>query len=84
MSKRLQVLLDDSEFRRLSRYARKKGTTVAAVVRESLASVGRDEPRLSVERKLAVIREAATHRFPAPDIDQMLAEIAAGYEQDLD
>ncbi len=84
MSKRLQVLLDDAEYRRLHRYARKNGTTVAAVVRERLLTVGQDEPRLSVDRKLAVIREAAKHRFPAPDIDQMLDEIAAGYRQDLD
>ncbi len=38
---------------------------------------------LSVDRKLAVIREAAKHRFPAPHIDQMRDEIAAGYRQDL-
>jgi hypothetical protein len=28
--------------------------------------------------KLARIRAAVRHEFPAPDIDQMLAEIAAG------
>ena len=84
MSKRLQVLLDEAEYRRLHRYARKKRTTVAAVVRERLLTVGQDEPRLSVDRKLAVIREAAKHRFPAPDIDTMLAEIARGYDQDLE
>lgn len=83
MSKRLQVLLDDAEYRRLHRYARKKGTTVAAIVRERLQAVGEDEPRVSVERKLALIREAAKHRFPTGDIDQMLEEIAAGYRQDL-
>jgi transcriptional regulator with XRE-family HTH domain len=30
-------------------------------------------------RKLATIRNAAEHRFPAPPIDDMLAEIEAGY-----
>lgn len=83
MSKRLQVLLDEAEYRRLHRYARKKGTTVAAVVRESLAAVGRDKPRLSVAQKLALIREAAKHEFPTADIDVMLEEIASGYKQDL-
>lgn len=83
MSKRLQVLLDDAEFRRLHRYARKNGTTVAAVVRERLLTVGQDAPRVSVDRKIALIREAARHRFPTGDIGQMLEEIAAGYRQDL-
>jgi hypothetical protein len=31
------------------------------------------------ERKLAVVRAAARHRFPTADVDQMLAEIEHGY-----
>ena len=44
MSKRLQVLLEDTEY-----------------------------------RKLAVVREAARHAYPAGDVDSMLAEIERGY-----
>jgi len=32
-----------------------------------------------MSRKLAVMRAAASHRFPTADIDQMLDEIERGY-----
>ena len=33
----------------------------------------------AIEKKLAVIRAAAKYKFPAGDIEQMLAEIEQGY-----
>jgi hypothetical protein len=33
-------------------------------------------------RKLDVVRAAAGHSFPAPDVAQMLAEIERGYTHD--
>jgi hypothetical protein len=39
----------------------------------------RSEPSGDAARKLAVVREGARHSYPAPDIEQMLAEIERGY-----
>ena len=53
--------------------------TVAAWVRRALRAVRRREPEGGRARKLAAIRDAARHRFPAPPIEQMLEEIERGY-----
>ena len=75
----MQVVMDDSELRRFQRLARRKGLTLAAWVRQTLRSAGREEPAGGGDRKLAVIRAAARYDFPAPDVDAMLAEIERGY-----
>lgn len=79
MSKRLQVVLEDSEYRDLERWARKQRTTVSDVVRRALRELRRAEPTREPQRKLQVVREAARHTYPAPDIRQMLEEIERGY-----
>lgn len=79
MSKRLQVLLEDREYRELQGIARRNGMTVSEWVRSALRSAKRTEPTGSVDKKLAAIRAAAHHQFPTADIDQMLAEIEQGY-----
>jgi len=79
MSKRLQVLLEESELAAIQKSARRQKMTTAEWVRQALRAAQRREPRTDVARKLAVIRAAARHRFPAPDVDQMLAEIEKGY-----
>ena len=78
MTKRLQVLLDDAELREIRRVARSQRVTVAEWVRQSLRAARRAVPRGDALRKLATIRAAAKHSFPAPDIEQMLAEIGRG------
>lgn len=78
MSKRLQVLLDDAEFRRLRRRARRRGTTVAALVRDALRTLDGEAAVGNLEKKLAAIRAAVRHQFPAGDIEEMLAEIERG------
>ena len=79
MSKRLQVLLDEREHRRIQRIARRRGLTVAEWVRQVLRQAATQEPEIDAERKLAVVRRAADHAFPTADIGDMLAEIEAGY-----
>lgn len=79
MSKRLQVVLGDVEYRELERTARRRRTTVSALVREALRALGRDEPTGDPQRKLQAVREAARHSYPAPPIDEMLEEIERGY-----
>jgi SOS response regulatory protein OraA/RecX len=79
MSKRLQVLLDESEFAEIRKAARRQRLTTAAWVRQVLRSARRAEPGTDAKKKLAVVRVAARHGFPVADIDQMLAEIEQGY-----
>lgn len=79
MSKRLQVVLEDSEYRDLERWARRQRTTVSDVVRRALRELRRSVPTREPQKKLQVVREAARHAYPAPDISRMLAEIELGY-----
>jgi hypothetical protein len=79
MTKRLQVLLEEPEMREIRQAARRNRMTVAAWVRQALRAARRREPEGDRARKLAAIREAARHRFPAPPIEQMLEEIERGY-----
>jgi len=79
MSKRLQVLLDESELEEIRRIAARKHMTVAEWVRQSLRTSRADEPIGGVEAKLEVLARARRHAFPSGDIDRMLAEIEGGY-----
>jgi hypothetical protein len=75
--------MDEAELRGCERTARGKGLALSEWVRQTLRSARQNEPGSSPERKLTAIRAAAQHRFPAPDIDQMLGEIDRGYGQTL-
>ena len=79
MSKRLQVVVDDGEMDAIERAAKRSGQTVSAWVRGVLRVAERDVPSGDIRRKLAVIAAACEHNFPTADIDQMNAEIEAGY-----
>ena len=79
MAKRLQVILQDPEYREIQRAARARHMSIAEWVRQALESVRRKEPTESVNKKLEAIREAVKHEFPVADIDRMLSEIEQGY-----
>ena len=79
MTKRLQVILQDPEYREIQRAASAQHLSIAAWVRQALAVARRREPVGDVGRKLEVVRAAARHSYPAADIDAMLTEIEAGY-----
>lgn len=79
MSKRLQVVLDEKEYREIRRTARREGLTLSEWVRRALADVRSVRPTTGASTKLAVVRAAAAHDFPTADIDQMLREIEQGY-----
>jgi hypothetical protein len=79
MSKRLQVILQDPEYREIQRAARSRQMSIAEWVRQALALARRREPLGDVEKKLAAVRAAARHESPTSDIDTMLAEIDRGY-----
>jgi hypothetical protein len=79
MGKRLQVILQDSEYREIQRAARLRHMSLAEWVRQALERARRREPLGDAGKKLQVIRAAIKHEFPTGDIDQMLAEIESGY-----
>jgi hypothetical protein len=79
MAKRLQVILQDAEYREVQRAARARRMSLAEWVRQALDIQRRREPVNSLSKKLDAIRTAAKFEFPTADIDQMLAEIEKGY-----
>ena len=82
MAKRLQVIVQDPEYREIQRAARARHMTIAEWVRQSLTQARRQEPVGDVEKKLAAVRAAAKYEFPAGDIETMLKEIEQGYLSD--
>lgn len=79
MAKRLQVILQDPEYREIQRMARARSMSLAEWVRQALDVARRRQPLGDVEKKLEAIRAAARHESPTSDIDTMLAEIERGY-----
>jgi hypothetical protein len=79
MAKRLQVILNDPEYREIKRAARSRQMSIAEWVRQALVLARRREPLGGVGKKLEVIRAAARLDYPTADIDRMLAEIEVGY-----
>ena len=79
MSKRLQVILQDKELAEIQQSARRQQMTTAEWVRQALRAARRAEPRVATRKKLDVVRTAARHAFPAPNIEEMLEEIERGY-----
>ena len=79
MTKRLQVILQDAEYREVQRAARAQNVTIATWVRHALSAARRREPIGDVARKFDVVRNAVRHVFPTGDIDELNAEIERGY-----
>ena len=79
MTKRLQVILQDPEYREIQRAADAQRLSIAAWVRQALAAARRLEPVGNVGKKLDSVRAAARHSYPTADINDMLAEIERGY-----
>jgi len=79
MTKRLQVLLADRDYRDIQRLAKAKNLSIAEWVRQALDAARRKQPIGDAARKLDAIRAAARHDYPTADVEQMNAEIARGY-----
>lgn len=79
MTKRLQVLLPDPDYRAIQRLARERHMTIAQWVRQAIAAARRVEPAGNSNAKIAAIRAAAQHSFPTADIEVMLRDIDSGY-----
>ena len=76
MTKRLQVLFDDEEYRGIQHVARASHMTLAEWVRQSLRDARRARESV-VAAKLRALDEATRHSFPVGDIETMLREIEA-------
>jgi hypothetical protein len=79
MTKRLQVILQDPDYRDIQRMARSRHMSIAEWVRQALDLARRREPVHDTAKKLAVVRAAVQHNGPTADIQVMLAEIERGY-----
>jgi hypothetical protein len=80
MSKRLQVLLPDSEMLDIQRLAKRERLTVGEWVRRILRDARASRPVIDPETKLNAVRRGAKYSFPTADIAQMLSEIERGYQ----
>lgn len=83
MSKRLQVVLDEREWREIRRAAAAQRKTVAEWVRQALRQARRSEPDARVDERIAAIRAAARHQFPTGSVEEMNRDIARGYAKGL-
>jgi hypothetical protein len=79
MAKRLQVIVQDPEYREIQKMARSRHMSIAEWVRQALALARRREPMREVGKKLEVVRAAVKHNGPTGDIEAMLAEIERAY-----
>ncbi|HEY5477485.1 MAG TPA: hypothetical protein VIK11_12315 [Tepidiformaceae bacterium] len=78
MSKRLQVLLPDDEYRAVADAAQRQGKPVARIVRESLRRTLAEETDLEPEQRIAAVLRFARFAGPTGDIAQLLDEIERG------
>lgn len=79
MSKRLQVLIPDSEMEELRRLARREHLALGEWVRRVLREARLERPQQEPQAKLKAVRKAVEYAFPTAAMDQMLAEIEQGY-----
>ncbi len=79
MTKRLQVLLEDSELVSIKRAARKRRQSVADWVRAALRQAREAEAGRSAAEKLTALHESTVYEYPTGPIEQMLDEITQGY-----
>ena len=79
MSKRLQVLFDEAEWREIRRTARVQRMTVAEWVRQALRAARQQRSSKEAQAKIAAVRSAMRQAHPTADIDQMNADIERGY-----
>ena len=83
MAKRLQVIIQDPEYRDIQRAARLRRMSIAEWVRQALVQARRSEPGREFASKLDAIRAASRMEFPTSDIDRMLEEIEQGYRSGM-
>ena len=79
MTKRLQVLFDETEYAALQAAATSRGMTMAEWVRQALAAARREASTADVDRTLAAIRAAVRHAGPTGPIERVIGETERSY-----
>lgn len=79
MTKRLQVLFDDSEYAALQAAAASRGMTMAEWVRQALLVTRREASTADVDRKLAAIRAAVRHSAPTGTVERLIGDTERAY-----
>jgi iron-sulfur cluster repair protein YtfE (RIC family) len=81
MAKRIQVVLNDAEYREIQQNATLQNVSITEWIQQALRSAFRKEfhSRISPKQKLEAVRSAAKHSFPTSEIEDMLAQIEQGY-----
>lgn len=80
MQRRLQLLLDEPRYRRVAAEARRRKTSVAAVIRESIdTALGPDLAR----RRAALMEVLAAEPVPMPDVAELKREIERAHDKSL-
>jgi len=82
MSKRLQVILPDDEYRAVQDAAKRQGKPIAHIVRDSLRRTVAEEPEVEPAERIAAVLRFARFSGPTGDIDQLLEEIEHGRAQE--
>lgn len=77
MSRRIQVLLDEQDYREIQGIAGRQRVTLSDWVRQALRKAIVDHQR-TADAKLRAIVDASRHRFPTAGVDVMLREIQDG------
>ena len=80
LERRLQILLDDARYRRLTTAARERGTSVAAVVRDAIDLAF---PADLAKKRAALEAILAAEPMPVPDVEELKDEIAEGRSRRL-
>lgn len=80
MQRRLQLLLDEPRYRRVAAEARRRRTSVAAVIRDAIdRSLVPDQ-----ERRRAALKEVlAAEPVPMPGVHELKQEIAEAHDRGL-
>jgi hypothetical protein len=80
MSKRLQVVVSDEEYRAITRVAAQRGVPVAEVVRDSLRRTLPGDEAPDPNMRIALVLGFARFAGPTGDIDRILTEVEKGRE----
>ena len=70
--RRLQILLDEARYRRVTAIARERKTSVAAVIREAIDLLTPDD---RAKKRAAWKRIQAAEPMPVPDPEELKAEL---------
>jgi hypothetical protein len=78
MSKRLQIVMPDDEYRAVARAAKQRGKPISQLVRESLRQAVAEDAEQDPDKRIAAVLRFARFSGPTGDIDQLIDEIERG------